>query len=140
MTMQDLQRRLYVAFNVLVYRISPDSTSRARGKRHLLLTTRGARSKKRRTLPLTCMVDGENLYVVASNWGGDRHPAWWYNLNANPIVDVQFGADRGKMRAQTLSGDDRATTWSRLIAYNDKWREYQDQVGREIPVVRLSPA
>ena len=138
MSMQDLKRTLFVRFNVLVYWISPEATSRARGKRHLLLTTTGARSKRRRTLPLTCMIDGEDLYVVASNWGGNRHPAWWYNVNANSIVSVQFGAERRRMRAHTLSGDDRESIWPRLVDYNPNWQEYQDQVGREIPVVRLS--
>ena len=59
-------------------------------RRTLLLTTIGRRSGTPRTTPLTYMTDGPDYYVVASNWGSDQFPAWYYNLVAHPQVQVQI--------------------------------------------------
>ena len=50
----------------------------------LVLTTTGWRSGERRRVPVYFMRDGERLVLVASNAGGDRDPAWYRNLVANP--------------------------------------------------------
>ncbi len=46
----------------------------------LLLTTTGRKSGRRRTTPLVYLPDGDNMVVIASNGGSDRHPDWWLNL------------------------------------------------------------
>ncbi len=42
----------------------------------IMLTTIGAKSGKPRTLPLIGIVDGDDVIMVASNWGRLYHPAW----------------------------------------------------------------
>ena len=54
----------------------------------VLLRTTGAKSKLPRTVPLVGMpVDG-GLAIIASNFGQTRHPAWYYNLRANPAAEA----------------------------------------------------
>ena len=52
--------------------------------RSLLLTHTGAKSGIQRTTPLIYFTDSDRVILVASNYGGIRHPAWHYNVTANP--------------------------------------------------------
>src|SRR3954465_11096285 len=57
----------------------------------LLLTTTGARTGRRTTVPLGYAVDDGRVFVVASKAGAPQHPAWFHNLRANPSVTVELG-------------------------------------------------
>ena len=59
------------------------------------LTTTGAKTGKERTLPVLGLRDGDRWVVVASNWGNETHPAWYYNLRANPEVELTYREQRG---------------------------------------------
>src|ERR1700731_4017044 len=59
----------------------------------ILLHHRGARSGQARVTPLACVRDGEDMLVVASAGGAPRHPAWYWNLKANPRVTVESGTE-----------------------------------------------
>ena len=48
----------------------------------------GARSGKRRDIPLMYVPYKEGVILVASLGGAPRHPTWYYNLVKNPDVDV----------------------------------------------------
>ena len=53
-----------------------------------LLTTTGAKTGQPRTNPVFYFHDGPDVIVIASNYGADKHPAWYYNLSANPRVQI----------------------------------------------------
>jgi F420H(2)-dependent quinone reductase len=133
--------RLFVKAHVWVYRSS-------RGKRGatvggmpvLLLTTRGRKTGKTRVVPVVPYVEGENTYVIASMGGQPQHPAWFFNLEAHPDVDVQIGEDRWRARAEVLSPDERARVWPKITAKFPNFGEYQKKTTRVIPVVRLARA
>ena len=57
------------------------------------MTTTGARTGQRRAVPLTYLPDGDRYIVTAGNAGSDRHPAWYYNLAADPDVTVEVGTE-----------------------------------------------
>ena len=61
----------------------------------MMLTTTGAKSGKPRSLPLLYFTDGERLILIASNYGGKSHPAWYRDLVANPKVEVLAGKRSG---------------------------------------------
>src|SRR5512145_2305961 len=82
----------------------------------VILTTTGARSGEPRVVPLACVPDGDDLYVVGSNYGREKHPAWTANLTATPRARASFeGRDRD-VDAHLLTPDEKAETWPRLIA------------------------
>lgn len=54
--------------------------------------------------------------VIASNGGAPRHPAWYYNLVANPLVTIDLGADRWRATAVLAEGDDRRRLLDRLAS------------------------
>jgi len=107
----------------------------------ITLTTTGARSGQPRRVPLVGIPDGERLILVASNWGQAKHPAWLYNIRANPLVTVaRQGGGRGGFEtrpyvARELAGAERAAAWSRAVALYPGYEGYAARAGREIAVV-----
>ena len=55
----------------------------------LLLTTRGRRSGRQRTVVLQYFPDGEAMILAAANDGGPSHPGWYFNLMADPAARVE---------------------------------------------------
>ena len=60
------------------------------GRKILLLTTTGARSGQPHTTPMTYVIDGDRVLVIASDAGAVGHPDWYRNLVANPDVTVEL--------------------------------------------------
>lgn len=129
------------ALNVWVYRLS---NGRLMGRFPggapvCLLTTRGRKSGRPRSVPLLFLVDGDDLVVVASQGGAPRHPGWYFNLSANPLAEVQIGGRRFSVTAHTVDEADKAALWPRLVALYPPYETYRRRTARSIPVVRLHP-
>jgi proline iminopeptidase len=76
---------------------------------------------------------------VASKGGSKRHPGWYLNLEANPDVEVQIGAERRSLRARTASPAEKEALWPRLLEIYRDYADYQARTRRDIPVVILEP-
>ena len=113
--------------------------SRMNGMPVLLLTTTGRRTGRRRTTPLQYLRDGEKYVVVASNAGEPRHPAWFFNLKADPEASIQVGRTQTGVSAREVTGEERDRIWSRIIEADRSYSEYQERATRQIPVVTLEP-
>lgn len=105
----------------------------------LLLTTTGRKSGERRDVALNYMPEVDSYIVVASYAGEDRDPAWWRNLKANPDAELRVGGKRARVRAREAEGAERERLWSRLIATDPAYAEYQRRTKRRLPVVILQP-
>jgi len=103
----------------------------------LLLTARGRRSGRPRTVPLLYVPDGASLAVVASFGGSPTHPGWYLNLSAHPGVTVEVGRERRQLRARTASPEERARLWPMFVESYGGYATYQRKTSREIPVVLL---
>ena len=110
-----------------------------RGAPVMLLTTIGRRSGEPRIAPLIYLEDGESVVTVASKGGSARHPLWYRNLQANPDVEVQIGADKRELRARTASAEEKDGLWPRLTMIYPDYGDYQARTDRDIPVVILEP-
>ena len=110
-----------------------------RGRPIILLTTVGAKSGKLRKTPLMRVEHDGKYAVVASRGGAPEQPQWYWNLVANPQVEVQDGADRGDYLAREMTGDERALWWARAVESWPPYAEYQTKTDRLIPVFVLSP-
>ena len=105
-----------------------------------LLHVVGRKSGQPRPTALLCMHDGEDVVVVASFYGSEKHPAWYRNALANPDFDVRVGRRRYRVHARTASPEEREKLWPRLVEFYPGYAVYQSRTPREIPVVILSPA
>ena len=109
------------------------------GRPMLLLTSTGRKSGKKRATPLQYLRDGENMVVVASNGGNKNHPAWLYNIQANPDATAQTGKKVRKVRAVTANEEERARLWPLLLEAYQGYQDYEDETERTIQVVVLTP-
>ena len=105
----------------------------------LLLDTVGRKSGQRRTAPLICSEDGENLVIVASKGGVEQHPAWYLNLKANPETTVNWRGEKRSVRARDAEGAERERLWERMVEVYRPYASYQRRTDRQIPVVVLEP-
>jgi deazaflavin-dependent oxidoreductase (nitroreductase family) len=99
----------------------------------------GARSGIERVQPLGCFLLGDGRFaIVASNGGSQAHPAWYYNLKANPRITVEVGAQMFTVLAEELDDAVRAELWPKLVAWAPTLGEYQARTARRIPVFMLT--
>ena len=105
----------------------------------IILTSLGARSGKVRKTPLMRVEHDGEYAVVASLGGAPRHPVWYYNLTANPHVELQDGPVRKDYEAREVHGAERDTWWERAVAAYPDYADYQTKTSRTIPVFVLTP-
>jgi len=109
------------------------------GRPVIILTSVGAKSAKIRKTPLMRVERDGDYAVVASLGGAPRHPVWYYNLTANPHVELQDGPVKKDYQAREVFGDERATWWERAVATWPDYAQYQKKTARTIPVFVLTP-
>ncbi|MFG2881387.1 nitroreductase family deazaflavin-dependent oxidoreductase [Streptomyces sp. NPDC048297] len=105
----------------------------------ILLTTLGARSGKIRKTPLMRVEHDGRYAVVASQGGAPKHPVWYFNVTADPHVELQDGPVKRDMRAREVTGAEKAEWWERAVAAFPPYAEYQKKTDRQIPVFVLEP-
>ncbi len=105
----------------------------------ILLTTTGAKSGQPRYTPLVGIPDGKNYIVIASNFGQTHHPAWYFNLRANPVVTVTFRGKTMQFVARQAEGTERDACWNKALYYYKSYNAYKARAEREIPVFILEP-
>lgn len=110
------------------------------GRPIIVLTTRGARTGALRKTALIRIEHDGDYAVVASQGGAPRHPAWYWNILADPEVELQDGASRSRYRAREVTGAEKAEWWSRAVSAWPPLVEYQAKTDRVIPLFVLSPA
>jgi deazaflavin-dependent oxidoreductase (nitroreductase family) len=107
------------------------------GRKVLLLTTTGRKSGLERTTPLVYMARGDTYVVYASNGGKETPPAWWLNLQADPICTIQIGEHTCRVRAREATEAEYREIWPEAEDYNPHWRDYKTNVARHIPLILL---
>jgi deazaflavin-dependent oxidoreductase (nitroreductase family) len=105
----------------------------------LVLTTTGAKSGLPRESPLATMPDGDAFYVVGSNFGREKHPAWTGNLIANPDASIVFRGRKVDVHAHLLDDDEKAAVWPRLTTMWPTYDRYVERSGRNLRVFQLDP-
>jgi F420H(2)-dependent quinone reductase len=110
-----------------------------RGMPVIVLTTVGAKSGMLRKTALM-RVEHDGVYaVVASLGGAPKHPVWYFNIVAQPHVELQDGPVKRDYLAREIFGDEKAKWWERGVAAYPPYAEYQEKTDREIPVFVLEP-
>jgi len=120
-----------------VHRLTGNKMS---GQPLLYLHTIGAKSAQARTSAVMAFAEGQDCWlVVASRGGSAGHPSWLYNIAAHPDrVEVEIAGRRRAVRAETLSGEERAAAWERITRTQPRFTGYEHKTDRQIPVVRLT--
>jgi deazaflavin-dependent oxidoreductase (nitroreductase family) len=110
-----------------------------KGNPVVLITMRGAKTGKKRLVPLMRVEHNGDYAIVASKGGAPEHPVWYHNVRANPDLELQDGTTTGRYTAREVSGEERAAWWERAVAAYPDYADYQTKTDRQIPVFVLEP-
>ncbi len=133
--------RFFTALNVMVYRLSGGRLmNRMEGAPICLVTMTGRKSGRKKTIALMYTAHGDDVLLVASLGGAPQHPVWYYNLKAQPRIQIQVGRERRSMLAREATPDEKRTLWPVVVANYRSFAAYQQRTARQIPLFICSPA
>ena len=110
-----------------------------KGRPIIVLTSVGAKSGKLRKTPLMRVENDGRYAVVASRGGAPTHPTWYFNLVAEPHVELQDGAVKRDYIAHVATGEERTEWWARAVEAWPDYEAYTKRTDREIPLFVLVP-
>lgn len=106
----------------------------------LVLRTRGARSGILRETELMYTPDGHGRAIVAgTSFARQRHPAWTYNLLAEPDAEITVRGRLLRVRAEPISDAERDAAWALIERQWPGYRGYERESGRTVRLFRLQP-
>ena len=115
-------------------------TGRVLGAEMLLLTTRGRRSGRTRTVALFAFARDGGWVVIGSRGGSREIPAWYSNLEARREATIQLHGRTIAVTARDLDGDDYEAAFEQAATAYPGYRLYRRNSPIRIPVVLLEPA
>jgi deazaflavin-dependent oxidoreductase (nitroreductase family) len=108
------------------------------------MTTTGAKSGLPRTVPLLFIRDPQQparFALIASNWGQDRFPAWYFNLRAKPQATCVIDGRSAAYIARELGGSEYDQFWQYAQQTYLGFPSYRRRIGekRHIPIILMEP-
>ena len=107
------------------------------GKTLLILHTVGAKSGKEHINPVAYIADGDRFVIIASKGGAPTNPDWYFNIAANPKVEVEVGTERFHAKASIAGEPERTRLYGKMVEMMPGFAEYQKKTTRVIPVIIL---
>jgi deazaflavin-dependent oxidoreductase (nitroreductase family) len=108
------------------------------GKTLLILHTLGAKSGKERLNPVAYVADGDRFVIIASKGGAPTNPDWYYNIAANPRIEVEVGSEQFPVRASIAAEPERTRLYNKMVEMMPGFADYQKKTTRAIPVIVLA--
>jgi deazaflavin-dependent oxidoreductase (nitroreductase family) len=106
----------------------------------IIMTHRGRKTGAVRKTPLMRVVDGNNYILTASQEGAPRHPLWYYNLKADPNVEIRDKREVHTMRVRVVVDPaERERLWKIAVEAYPPYQEYQETTDRLIPIFVAEP-
>jgi deazaflavin-dependent oxidoreductase (nitroreductase family) len=116
------------------------NTLRDTGMPVIIVTNRGRKTGAVRKTPLMRVADGDCYVLVASKGGAPKHPLWYYNLRADPDVEIRDLSVVTPMRVREVRDpEERSRLWKIAVEAYPPYAEYQARTERLIPVLLAEP-
>jgi deazaflavin-dependent oxidoreductase (nitroreductase family) len=106
----------------------------------ILLSTRGRRSGRIRTVALFAFPIETGWAVVGSRGGSGRIPAWYRNLEAEPAALVEVRDRAVPVVARSADGDEYERLFELAAVSYPGYRTYRAAADHRIPIVALEHA
>lgn len=90
-----------------------------------MLTTTGAKSGQLRTVPVIAIPFGNSVGLIASNFGGRKHPGWYHNLSMNPQATLAINGASWNVIARRATPDERIELWDRGVTLYPAYDAYE---------------
>ena len=115
-------------------------TLRDTGLPVIIVTNRGRKTGAIRKTPLMRAVDGSSYILVASKGGAAKHPVWYYNLKAEPNVEIRDKTEVYSMRVrEVVDLVEKQRLWDIAVEAFPPYQEYQGKTDRVIPLFVAEP-
>ncbi len=106
----------------------------------IIVTNRGHKTGAIRKTPLMRVADGDNYILIASQGGAPENPKWYYNLKADPNVEIRDKTEVHTMRVrEVIDPTERKRLWDIAVKAFPNYAEYQTKTERLIPVFLAEP-
>lgn len=99
-----------------------------------IIGTRGAKSGAYRETPVLYLPYEKGILLVGSQLGMPKHPAWYHNIMADPLITVTHAGTARTMTARRLSEDEKRRIWPYVTSLYPDYDKYQAATKRSIPV------
>ena len=109
------------------------------GRAICVASMKGAKSGTVRHVPLMYVPYKDGVILVASLGGAPKHPTWYFNIVANPDIDVQVKDKVLPLRARRASTEEKAEVWPICVEHYPDYDLYQRRTERDIPVFICEP-
>lgn len=113
------------------------------GPKLIVLHSIGAKTGDVHLNPVVGFRDELGWRVVASKGGAPEHPAWYYNLRANPSFEIEALVDGSvvtvPVTATEIVGDAWQEAYGAIAAEEPQFGGYLEKTDRRIPVFQLTP-
>jgi deazaflavin-dependent oxidoreductase (nitroreductase family) len=120
------------------FRFNGGRVARFGGLPVVILHTIGARSGRVREVPLITIIEGEDMLLFGTAAGSPKHPDWYYNLRANPEINVEYGTEQFAARVVQLSDEDARARVEDQVRNSEQFAGYQASAApRAIPVFTI---
>lgn len=136
---RDFARLVFTPLDKAIYRLTGGRRGLSSRSTTLYLTTTGRKTGQPRRVPVLFLRDGNRYWVMASNYGTQKHPAWSANLLADPNATIQVGDESREVRARLASGEEKAELWPRLLDLYPAWKQYSEWTDRDFRLFCLEP-
>ena len=104
----------------------------------IILHTVGSKSGKMFLVPLVLTIKDGEMLLFASFAGAKKHPAWVFNLRANPEITVEVGGESFAVRVVELAQAEAKGTVQRQAGVSEQFAKYVESAApRDIPVFRI---
>ncbi len=100
----------------------------------VILWTTGRKSGKVRKTPLIRAERGGSYAVIASMGGSPSAPVWSHNIDSDPLVSLQDGAELRDYVARKVEGQEKADWWAIAMSVWPQFDSYQEATDRVIPL------
>ena len=104
----------------------------------IILHTIGRKSGKTFLVPLVLTIKDSEMLLFASFAGAKKHPAWVFNLRANPEIIVELADESFAASVVELAEAEAKRTVQRQADVSEQFEKYVESAApREIPVFRI---
>ncbi|WP_373079858.1 nitroreductase family deazaflavin-dependent oxidoreductase [Zhongshania sp.] len=134
-TVQRVMKHL-TRFNVWVYKKSNGRLMKnfPGGFPICIVGMTGKRSGERREIALIHLPWGDKKLLVASQGGMEKHPLWYFNIAANPKIDIMVAGNTQNYLARQANAEEKRELWPHLLSLYPDFDQYQARTDRDIPV------
>jgi deazaflavin-dependent oxidoreductase (nitroreductase family) len=103
------------------------------------IITTGARTGQRRETSLLGVPVEDDLAVIGTQFGQPGTPGWYYNLRAQPMMELAYRATVVPARAREAEGEEWSAIWARARQIYGGYDAYARRINdRRIHIMVLS--